>query len=165
VLRRLTPLLVVLVVATMAAGCGDDDSFDTGPLEDQIQAGIVDAFGVEVGAVVCPEDVQKQDGGTFTCIADVDRQDFRVRVTQGEGDTAPSFTNIDALITPQDAVEGAEQLAGDQLGFSVTANCGRRVIIGRPDETFDCTLTEESGATVSAQFRITDVDGSFELAQ
>jgi hypothetical protein len=39
------------------------------------------------------------------------------------------------------------------------------VIIGRPDKTFDCTLTEESGATVTAQFRITDVDGSFELAQ
>jgi hypothetical protein len=155
----------VVTVALIGAGCSEDKSFDTGPLEEQIQADIVTAFGVEVASVTCPDDVEKEDGGTFTCTADVDRQDFKVQVTQGEGDAPASYTNTQALITPEAAVESAEGQAAEQLGFAVTADCGRRVIIGRPDTTFNCTLTEESGATVDAQFRITDVDGSFEFAQ
>lgn len=165
VLRRISPLLLVVAVVVAAAGCSEDEPFDTGPLEDQIQAGIVDAFGVSVDAVTCPDDVKVEEGGTFICTADVDRQQFKVKVTQGEGDEGPSFTNTQALIPPEQAVRDAERQAANQLGFAVTADCGRRVIIGRPGATFNCTLTEESGATVDAQFRIAGVDGSIEFAQ
>lgn len=75
--RRAVLLLSALLLSLATAGCGEWSlsfgGLDTGPLEAEVEAGIEQGIGAEVGIgieeVSCPRNVQPRAGDVFVCRA------------------------------------------------------------------------------------------------
>lgn len=63
--RRLVAVLVVVVAAVVAAGCGET-LIDHGKMEALVQENL-ETIGKKVSSVECPSDVKVEPGRTFTC--------------------------------------------------------------------------------------------------
>lgn len=82
------PVLLLLALALVAAGCGGVDlrfgGLDVGPLEAEIEADIeAGADGIDIDRVECPGGVRPEQGDVFVCrVHAVDGSLGTVEVTQ-----------------------------------------------------------------------------------
>ena len=59
---------VAIVVGLLAtAGCGSDDTVDASKAEQGIESSSLSTSTTQITSASCPDDVKKQNGGTFTC--------------------------------------------------------------------------------------------------
>lgn len=78
--------LVPLLLAALAVACGP--TLDAAGLEEQLSAELHDRFPDSTWQVSCPDDVQPEAGGTFTCTATDDgggSVDLEITQDDGEG--------------------------------------------------------------------------------
>lgn len=156
--RRLGP---ALVVGLALGGCGQPAVLDGPRSEARIQERLAEAYGVEVGAVTCPEDVEVEDGGTFACTARVGdgRVEVAVRQTDGEG-TLEVEAAAAILSTPAVEDDIATTLADRFSRDEVEVTCpGPAVRIEEPDATFTCEAVD-GDETKQVDVRVRDARGA-----
>jgi hypothetical protein len=83
------PIGATVLILLCLTACGDERErlLDTGPVERGIARGIeADRPGTEVVSVTCPEDVELEKGGRFTC---------RVKGSKPGEDAIATVTQVD----------------------------------------------------------------------
>lgn len=138
----------LLVVATACSGNISAEitrPLNTSDVEAQITEDLAQNREVEV-TVVCPEDVEAEADGLFTCTAtDSDGNSLEIRVTQtddsGHVDYNLAMLNL-ALIETQVASQVTQE-----VGVSVTLECPRILVSSEKGSSVDCRATDAKNGT------------------
>ena len=72
----------IAVACSLAGALACTKTLDSGGLEDQIKTLLQERGGPTLSSVSCPDDIQAQAGGTFTCTAADDGKTYTIEVTQ-----------------------------------------------------------------------------------
>jgi hypothetical protein len=151
----------VAVAAVAVAGCGKPAVLDGPRSEDRIGERLAETYDVEVGAVTCPDDVEVEEGATFTCTARVggERVEVDVRQTDDEG-TLEVASRSAILSTPRVEDDIAATLADRFARDDVEVTCaGPAVRIEEPDATFTCEAVD-GDETKEVEVRVRDARGA-----
>lgn len=164
-----TPPRAALAAASMAllvaAGCGRPALLDTERAEARIAESLEDRYEVEVGAVVCPDDISVEEGATFTCRAAVGDGELDVDVEQTDGDGALEVSPRQAVLVVDRVAADIENVLADQFSRDdVEVACpGEPIRIEEPGTTFECTA-EDGPQTVPVEVRVRDARGALTYA-
>ena len=150
-------LCAAAALALFAAGCSQ--TLDGGDIEREVAAGVDDQQGVEV-EVSCPDDIEAEDGGTFTCTAtDSEGTEWDVSVVQQDADGNVEWTmdvlnlqEVEDLLAPEVSTE---------VGTDVTIECPEVLVSSAQGSTVDCQATDDSGEGV-IRITTTDDEGNVE---
>lgn len=150
-------LCAAAVLTVLATGCSQ--TLEGGDIEREVAAEVDDQQGVEV-EVSCPDDIEAEDGGTFTCTAtDPEGTEWDVNVVQQDAEGNVEWT-MDVL--DLNAVE--DELAPDvsaEVGTDVTIECPEVLVSSAQGSTLDCQATDSQGEGV-IRITTTDDEGNVE---
>lgn len=145
-------LCAAAVLTVLATGCSQ--TIDGSDIEREVAAGVDDLQGVEV-EVSCPDDIETEDGGTFTCTAtDSEGTEEDVNVVQQDADGNVKW-NMDVLNLQVVEDELAPKVSAE-VGTDVTIECPEVLVSSAQGSTVDCRATDSEGEGV---IRITSTDG------
>lgn len=145
-------LCTAAVLTVLVTGCSQ--TLEGGDIEREVAAGVDDQQGVEV-EVSCPDDIEAEDGGTFTCTAtDSEGTEWDVNVVQQDADGNVEWT-MDVLNLGLVEDELAPEVSAE-VGTDVTVECPEVLVSSEQGSTVDCQATDDSGEGV---IRITTTDG------
>jgi hypothetical protein len=156
---------VVGLLAVLAVGCGSPAVLDGPRTEERIGSSLAERFDVEVTEVACPEDVEVDEGATFTCTAQVAGGEVEVDVEQRDGDGALEVSPRQAvLVVDRVATDITEVLADQFSRDDVEVTCaGEPVRIEEPGATFECTAVD-GPQEVTIEVRVRDARGALTYA-
>jgi len=160
VTRATTAVGLAITLATV--GCGSDTIDAT-----KVEAGIEESLSTataSVSSVSCPEDVEKEEGATFTC--DAKREGgghAKVKVTQTSkgGDFTYAFKPGTVVLT-DNAVEPAleKDLAASGLP-ETNVDCPDTIKV-KEGEKVSCTATGAGGRQSELTFTFSSADGTID---
>ena len=155
---------VGLVIALATVGCGSD-TIDAAEVEEGIETSLSSATA-SVSSVSCPDDVEKEEGATFTCGAKLEgggKAKVKVTQTSKGGDFTYSFKPGTVVLT-DDAVEPAleQDLAASGLP-DTTVDCPDTIKV-KEGEQVTCTTTGSGGRQSQVTFTFSSSDGTIETA-
>lgn len=154
--------LPVLAVVAMAAGaCGEPAVLDGPRSEERIGERLAEAYGIDVGRVTCPEDVEVEEGASFPCTAAVGDETVEVDVRQTDDEGTLQVTSRAAILST-DRVEAdiATTLADRFERDDVEVTCeGPEVRIEEPEDTFACEAVD-GDETKAVEVRVRDTRGA-----
>ncbi|QYG93865.1 DUF4333 domain-containing protein [Iamia sp. SCSIO 61187] len=153
--------MATLVVLGVLAGCGKPAVLDVDRSEVRIRERLAETYDVTVDTVTCPDEVEVEEGATFTCRAEVGdgRVEVDVRQTDGEG-TLEVEARAAILSTPRVEADIAATLADRFARDDVTVTCdGPAVRIEEPEATFACEAVD-GDETREVEVRVRDARGA-----
>lgn len=118
-------------------------TLETDSIEGQIGITTGQAAGTTPTAITCPDSVEVQPGGTFTCTATVAGQNLPFTVTQKDDQGNVDIQGTGWAPTAraeQTLVEAATQNFPERT-WTATCADGKDVVVGGPGTTFPCTLS------------------------
>jgi hypothetical protein len=153
---------VGLALALAIVGCGSD-TIDANEVEAGIEESLSSATA-SVSSVSCPDDVQKEEGATFTCDAKLEgggKAKVKVTQTTKGGDFTYSFKPGTVVLTDE-AVEPAleKDLAASGVP-DTTVDCPDAIKV-KEGETVTCTATGSGGRESQVTFTFSIADGTIE---
>jgi hypothetical protein len=154
--------VVALTLALATAACGSD-TVNAGMVEAGVEKSLSTATA-KVSSVSCPDDVEKKEGGTFTCAAELEgggKAKVKVTQTSNAGDYTYSFKPGTVVLT-DDALEPA--LEADLAASGVPGakvDCPTTVKV-KTGETFTCTATGSEGRQSELTFTFSSDDGTID---
>ena len=144
-------------LALFVTGCSQ--TIDGGDIEREVAAGVDDQQGVEA-EVSCPDDIEAEDGGTFTCTAtDSEGTEWDVSVVQQDADGNVEWT-MDVLNLRLVEDELAPKVSAE-VGTDVTIECPEILVSSAQGSTVDCQATDSSGEAI-LRITTTDDEGNVE---
>jgi hypothetical protein len=154
--------LIGLGLAFAVVGCGSD-TIDA----DEVESGINESLSgatASVSSVSCPDDVEKEEGATFTCDAKLDGGGrAKVKVTQtGKGGAFTYTFKPGTVVLTDDAVEPA--LEKDLTASGVpdsTVDCPETIKV-KEGEKVTCTATGAGGRQTQLTFTFESADGTID---
>ncbi len=149
----------------LAVGCGRPAVLDTERTEARIATSLTDRFEVEVAAVGCPDEVEVEEGATFTCTAEVAGGEVEVDVEQRDGDGALEVSPRQAVLVVERVAADIVEVLADQFSRDdVEVTCaGEPVRIEEPGATFECTAVD-GPQEVTVEVRVRDARGALTYA-
>jgi hypothetical protein len=159
-MRAKTAVGLALALATV--GCGSD-TIDANEVEAGIEQSLSTATA-SVSSVSCPNDVEKEEGATFTCDAKLEgggKAKVKVTQTSKGGDFTYSFKPGTVVLT-DDAVEPAleDDLAASGLP-DTTVDCPDTIKV-KEGEMVTCTATGSGGRQSPLAFTFSSDDGTID---
>ena len=156
--------LTGLALLPMAA-CGRPAVLDTERTEERIQASLAERFDVEVTSVTCPDEVDVEEGATFSCTAEVAGEEVAVDVEQRDGDGALEVSPRQAVLVVERVATDITEVLADQFERDdVEVSCpGDPVRIEEPGATFECTAVD-GPQEVTVEVRVRDARGAVTYA-
>lgn len=156
------PLVAALALAAVAgAACGEPAVLDVPRSETRIGARLAETYDIDVGTVTCPDDIEVEEGASFTCTATIggEEVDIDVRQTDSEG-TLEVASRVAILSTPRIEADIAETLADRFERDDVEVTCeGPEVRTEEPDATFTCEAVD-GDETKEVEVRVRDARGA-----
>jgi hypothetical protein len=154
--------VVGLAVALATAGCGSD-TIDAAEVEAGIEQSLSSATA-PVSSVSCPNDVEKDEGATFTCDAKLEgggKAKVKVTQTSKGGDFTYTFKPGTVVLT-DNAVEPAleKDLAASGLP-DTTVDCLETIKV-KEGEKVTCTATGSGGRQGQLTFTFSSADGTID---
>jgi len=148
-------------VAALLGACGQPATLDDDRTEASIRSRLADTYGVSVGSVSCPDDIEVADGARFRCRATVAGGAVEVDVRQTDGDGALAVEPTRAvLVTDRVADDIVEVLADRFDRDDATVTCeGPAVRVERVGASFRCLAADGDEARV-VEVRVRDVRGA-----
>jgi hypothetical protein len=156
------PAVIGLALALGTIGCGSD-TIDA----DEAEAGIEQSLSsatASVSSVSCPNDVEKEEGATFTCDAKLDgggKAKVKVTQTSKGGDFTYTFKPGTVVLT-DDAVEPALEKDLTASGLpDTTVDCPDTIKV-KEGEKVTCTATGSGGRQSQLTFTFSSADGTID---
>jgi len=151
-----------IAVALAAVGCGND-TIDADEVEAGIEQTLSDATA-SVSSVSCPNDIEKEEGATFTCDAKLEgggKAKVKVTQTSKGGDFTYTFKPGTVVLT-DDAVEPAlkEELTASGVP-DTTVDCPDTIKV-KEGEQVTCTATGAGGRQSQLTFTFSRADGTID---
>ncbi|MDZ7732001.1 MAG: DUF4333 domain-containing protein [Acidimicrobiia bacterium] len=148
-------LVVTLLGLLVVASCAESSRLDTEEAEDALALEYVRDTDATVEAVECPEEVDLDEGATFTCTLTLDGQDLDVVATQVDEDGTVEFEARQQVLDRAEVRARVAEQVGLELGQLVEARCGEAPVLVVPDDgTFTCTIVDENGSELPVEARL-----------
>lgn len=130
---------------------------ETSQIETRVSSATADVAGTTPSAVDCPDSIDVQPGGTFTCTATVDGQILPFTVTQKDDQGNVDFQSTGWAVTAKAEKELTDAATRNFPDTKWTAACadGKAVVVGGPGTTFSCTLSVADNPAQSEQHTVT----------
>lgn len=154
--------LAVVVLGAVAAGaCGSPAVLDGPRSEERIGDRLSEAYGVDVGSVACPDDVEVEEGATFRCTARVGEGSVEVDVHQTDDEGTLEVESLAAILSTARVEEDIAITLADRFARDdVEVACdGPAVRIEEPDATFTCEAVD-GDETKEVEVRVRDARGA-----
>jgi hypothetical protein len=155
-------LTVGLALALAAVGCGSD-TIDAGEVESGIEQSLSSATA-SVSGVSCPNDVEKEEGTTFTCDAKLEgggKAKVKVTQTSKGGDFTYAFKPGTVVLT-DNTVEPALEKDLAASGLPETKIDCPDTIKVKEGEQVTCTATGAGGRQSELTFTFSSADGTID---
>lgn len=161
---RLLPFAASVIAVPLLASCSTSveiggPSFNKEAFEEKAISEMNDDYkgiGHTVSSYECEYPEKIEEGSEFTCVADVGGAKVRtlINVTDDKGSFKLSAEDI--VYDMQYAAKQLAQPVADQLGGSITVNCGSEVVALAPGSTFTCQVTDDAGAIRELTYTVTE---------
>jgi hypothetical protein len=115
------------------------------------------AVQVTPTGVTCPDGIEAQAGGTFTCTATVDSQPMTYVVHQDDDEGNLTIT-YDRLVRLDAVEDRAAAAVSSDVEVDVVVDCGpadRVVTVNAPGQPLDCSATNATDPTDAAKISVT----------
>lgn len=159
--RRL--LLASAAVAALAlAACGDETStLDAAATQRAVTRSVDAEIGPKVTAARCPDELERETGGTFTCTVTVQGAGrLRVEVRQVDDQGTLKVSPTAAVVSTERIVSELRSALRDQFDRSFTVRCsGDPTQVREPGSTSTCSARDATSAR-EVVVTVTDVAGS-----
>lgn len=138
-------LTLLLVAGPFIAGCSIDfsKSLNVGDVERQVESDLAERRDVEV-EVSCPEEVEAESGGEFTCTAtDPEGNELDVDVVQEDDDG-----NVDwdvAMLNMPLIEDDLSRRVSRSVRVPVEISCPRILVSSEAGSTVLCDATDDAG--------------------
>lgn len=129
-------------MTTAFAGC--ERFLDMKNAEAVIKTGLTEQLGLAFASVSCPESRTMKAGDVFECKAVAETGgDLTVQVTQSDdqGKVNWKLTNGEKVLSLTAVEEQVKDGIARQLKVDAAINCGGKVRVAVPGQTFECTAT------------------------
>ena len=161
-----TPVSLLVAVAFVVTGCGDDDgdrTVDANQVEQQIEQQLSTAT-TEVTSVSCPDDVQSETGAKFTCTAKLSgggSADVEVTETQAPNQFSYAFKPGTVELSGASVDKALEQNLEAKGIPDTTVNCPDPVKV-EAGTTVTCPVSGAGGGVGTVSFQFSDASGSID---
>ncbi len=135
----------------------------TKDLESRLSKAFTEATKVPMNAVDCPAQFDVKTGNRFNCQATSDGQSFTlvVELTNPEGQFQWKTQGLLVLPKLEQFIQNRIRAKG---GPDVTADCGGKIRVAQPGDTFDCKVAGAQVQPRSAQVRVKDEQGGVDIS-
>jgi hypothetical protein len=144
------------------AGCGSDDTVDASKAEQGIESSSLSTSTTQITSASCPDDVKKQNGGTFTCDVKLSGGGkAKVTVTQTSDHNTFSYAfKSGSVELPGSTVDKAVEQELANAGIKgATVNCPATVPV-KPGTTVTCPIATSSGRQATVSFAFSNSSGT-----
>ena len=162
IVKPLNRWIVVGSVAVVGAlaGCGSD-TVDASKAEQGIENSSLSTSTTEITSASCPDDVQKEIGGTFTCdvtLSGGGKAEVNVTQTSNHNTFSYAFKPGSVELPGSTVDKEVEQSLADAGIEGATVNCPDTVPV-KQGETVTCPVTTASGRQATVSFTFSDDSG------
>lgn len=115
--------------------------------------------GVPIRSITCPATVQPIAGNAFECQVAAENINFpiQVQVRNNQGDYRIEAKGLLVLAQLEQQIQTTVK---EKTGVTIKANCGTRLRMTKPGETFQCQATSDQGQTKAVVVTVEDDKGS-----
>lgn len=128
-------------------------------LERKLQADVSKTATVPVRSVTCPTNIKLETAKTFTCQATAEGKTFPLAINLENKQKGLQWSTKDLLVLPK-LEKNIQQGIQEQFGLAVKTNCGGKIRLAKPGETFACKVTDPKGQTQTVNVRVDDEKGN-----
>ena len=135
----------------------------TKDLENRLSKAFTDTTKVPLDSVACPAQFEVKAGNRFSCQATSEGQTFAIAVELTNPDGQFQW-NTKSLLVLSKLEQFIQSRIRDKGGPDVTANCGGKIRVAQPGDTFECKVTGAQAQSRSAQVKVKDEQGSVDIS-
>ncbi len=128
-------------------------------LERKLQTDVSKTAAVPVRSVTCPADINLETAKTFTCQATAEGKTFPLTINLENKKKGLQWSTKDLLVLPK-LEKNIQQGIQEQFGLAVKTDCGGKIRLAKPGETFACKVTDPKGQTQTVKVRVDDEKGN-----
>lgn len=128
-------------------------------LEQKLRADVSKTATVPVRSVSCPATINLEAVKTFTCQATAEGKTFSLAINLENKKKGLQWSSKDLLVLPK-LEKNIQQGIQEQFGLAVKTNCGGKIRLAKPGETFVCKVTDPKGQTQTVNVRVDDEKGN-----
>ncbi len=134
--------------------------------EKRLRGDLIKKAGIPVQTVSCPLTVDVNTRSPFTCEATAEGQKFAIAVNPKTTTPAsPTDKNelrwsTQGLLVLPKLEQTIQQGIQQQFQLAVKANCGGKIRVAKPGDTFQCRVTDDRGQTKAVSVRVDDAQGN-----
>lgn len=134
--------------------------------EKRLRGDLIKKAGIPVQTVNCPLTVDVNTRSPFTCEATAEGQKFAIAVNPKTTTPAsPTDKNelrwsTQGLLVLPKLEQTIQQGIQKQFQLAVKANCGGKIRVAKPGDTFQCSVTDDRGQTKAVSVRVDDAQGN-----
>ncbi len=167
--KRTAPLLSCGAALVLSACSFSIGGLDYESLEAKITEELNNSYSSmneKVSSVDCPEQSPSPEAGdSFECKAEVAGQTVRIDVKVKDDDYNVTYETKDTLYDLPTVAATLGDEVSEQIGFTVTVDCGEGLQAVEVGKTFDCTAADPQGEERTVQVTAAPVgeDDSWEL--
>lgn len=135
----------------------------TKDLENRLSRAFTATTKVPLDSVDCPAQFDVKAGNRFNCQATSEGQAFAIAVelTNPDGQFQWNTKSLLVLSKLEQFIQSRIRAKG---GPDVTANCGGKIRVAQPGDTFECKVTGAQAQSRSAQVKVKDEQGSVDIS-
>jgi hypothetical protein len=151
-------LLIAGVIALFFAGCGTD-TIDSSKAEEGIESASLS--GAKIESASCPDDVEKQEGETFTCDVKLEgggTAAVTVRQTSSRNTFSYAFKSGSVVLPGSRVDEALEENLADSGVEGATVNCPKEVPV-KTGVTTTCPVATANGGQGTVEFEFSTTSG------
>lgn len=134
----------------------------TKDLESRLSKAFAESTKVPLDSVDCPAQFEVKAGNRFNCQATSAGQSFAIAVELTNPDGQFQWNTKELLVLSK-LEQFIQTRIRDKGGPDVTANCGGKLRVAQPGDTFECKVTGAQGQARSVQIKVKDDQGGVDV--
>jgi len=131
--------------------------------ETRLSQAVAQVIGLPLQTIDCPATIELKANSRFECQGTSDGQVFAIAVSLTDDPAKFQWGTKGLLLLPK-LEEFIQKRVKDKSGLDVKADCGGKLRVAKPGESFECKVTDARNQTRSAKVTVKDEQGSVDIS-
>ena len=146
-------------IPSIAVASPNTKSKDVLLLEAKLKQELAQKAKITIQSLDCPEQDAVTVSKGFNCRATAEGKNFTVAIAPKKGKGELQWSTKGLLVLPK-LEQTIRQGIQAQFNVDVKTNCGGKIRVAQPGETFQCNITDGRGQTRAVKVRVNDDKGN-----
>jgi len=131
--------------------------------ETRLSQAVAQVIGLPLQTIDCPANVELKANNRFDCQGMSDGQSFAIAVNMTDDPAKFQWGTKGLLLLPK--LEAfIQKRVKDKSGLDVKADCGGKLRVAKPGDSFECKVTDTRNQARSAKVIVKDEQGSVDIS-